>query len=383
MLATVDTSDLMIFLFVVGLRLFVPLLIPRFPLPAIIACLVIDAVDQTIFQQYTNLDLEGYQTYDKALDIYYLTVAYTSTMRNWSGSFVFEVGRFLWYYRLVGVLLFEYTQHRWLLLVFPNTFEYYFIAIEYLKTRRNPFSLTHRTVIVIAGMIWVFVKLPQEWWIHVAQNDFTDFAKQTVFGVEPDDGWGTALTNRPLVTIGLIVAIGGAVLWLRRASASLPAAEWKRTYDSDRQGESLGWTPPSKAAVPTAGWGKPFVEKVILVGFVSSIFSRILPDVEAGPVAITLAVGVVIAVNTLISEYLARREVSWRSTGIEFAVMGALNTVTVLVFFFMSGGDDDGLHLANTLFFVALLTLIVVLFDRYRDIGSMRRECPAAPPAGV
>ena len=32
-----DTTDLLVFLAVVGLRLFVPLLIPRFPLPAVIA----------------------------------------------------------------------------------------------------------------------------------------------------------------------------------------------------------------------------------------------------------------------------------------------------------------------------------------------------------
>ena len=101
------STDLLIFVVVVGLRLFVPLLIPRFPLPAILAALVIDAADQTIFQNNTDLDLTGYQGYDKALDIYYLTIAYLSTLRNWTDPFAFGVARFLWYYRLVGVLLFE------------------------------------------------------------------------------------------------------------------------------------------------------------------------------------------------------------------------------------------------------------------------------------
>ena len=101
-----ETSDLLIFWVVVAARFLVPLLIPRFPLPAILAALIIDAADQTIFQQFTNLDLEGYQGYDKALDIYYLAIAYISTMSNWSNIFAFRVSRFLFYWRLVGVALF-------------------------------------------------------------------------------------------------------------------------------------------------------------------------------------------------------------------------------------------------------------------------------------
>jgi len=43
-------SDVLIFLAVVFLRFSVPLLIPRFPLPSIVACLIINGVDQIIFQ---------------------------------------------------------------------------------------------------------------------------------------------------------------------------------------------------------------------------------------------------------------------------------------------------------------------------------------------
>ena len=94
---------------------------------------MLDGIDQTIFQTFTDLDLSGYQSYDKALDVYYLTIAYLSTLRNWSNGFAFEVGRFLFYYRLVGVVLFELLDSRALLLIFPNTFEYYFIVYEALR----------------------------------------------------------------------------------------------------------------------------------------------------------------------------------------------------------------------------------------------------------
>src|SRR5687767_52529 len=155
-------SDLLIFLAVVAARLFVPLAIPRFPLPAIIAAMIIDGVDQTIFQQYTDLNLDDYQSYDKALDIYYLSIAYLSTLRNWAHPLAFETSRFLFYYRLVGVVAFEATQARWLLLVFPNTFEYFFDFVEAVRTRWDPIRMTQRLVLGGAAFIWIFIKLPQE-----------------------------------------------------------------------------------------------------------------------------------------------------------------------------------------------------------------------------
>ncbi|MEM9042514.1 MAG: hypothetical protein AAGD33_21725, partial [Actinomycetota bacterium] len=161
-------SDLTVFLIVLLLRLFAPLLILRFPLPAIVFALMLDAADQTIFQTFTDLNLDSYQSYDKALDIHYLAIAYIATFRNWRNQMAVLVAIFLWYYRLVGVTLFELTEWRPLLLLFPNTFEYYFIAIAVVRLRWNDQSLSDRSVIGIAAAIWVFIKLPQEWWIHIA-----------------------------------------------------------------------------------------------------------------------------------------------------------------------------------------------------------------------
>ena len=93
----ITSTDWLVFVLVVGARFLLPLLIPFYPLPAIVLCLLLDGVDQTIFQVFTTLPLDGYQSYDKALDIYYLTVAYVSTFRNWTHLFAFRVSRFLLY----------------------------------------------------------------------------------------------------------------------------------------------------------------------------------------------------------------------------------------------------------------------------------------------
>ena len=365
-----DVSDLLIFGLVVGLRLIVPLFIPRFPLPSIIAALVIDAVDQTVFQQFTNLDLAGYQTYDKALDIYYLTIAYVSTMRNWGGGFAFKVGRFLWYYRLIGVVIFEQTQYRWLLLVFPNTFEYYFIAIEAIRLRYNPLAFAHKRIIAIAAAIWIFIKLPQEWWIHVAKLDFTNAVKQHIFGVEPEAKWMDAFTNRPLVSLALVIGAVAIVFAVRTFKKRLPTTEWTASYDSDVQNARLGWPAPAATATPTATFGVSVVEKAVLIGLVSTIFAMILPGVEAGPFAVIAAVAVLIAGNTVVSEFFARREIGWRSAGRQFVAMTAVNLALFFGWNLLWSGDEPPLPIAVTLFFVGLITLLTVLFDRYRDIGT-------------
>src|ERR1051325_6603676 len=110
---------LLVFIAVVGARLVLPLFIPAYPLPAIIGCLLLDGFDQPIFQSF-GYDPPGYQGYDKAMDIYYLAIAYLATMRNWTSRSAFGVSRFLYFYRLVGVTAFELTHWRPLLLIFPN-----------------------------------------------------------------------------------------------------------------------------------------------------------------------------------------------------------------------------------------------------------------------
>jgi hypothetical protein len=156
------------------MRLAQPLTIPYYPLPGVLACLILDAADQTIFQQFPGIALDRYQSYDKALDIYYLAITYLATMRNWTNRPAFRMSQFLYYYRLVGVVAFELSQVRMLLLIFPNTFEYFFIFYEAVRARWNTARLTGVAVVIAAALIWVFIKLPQEWWIHIAKLDVTE-----------------------------------------------------------------------------------------------------------------------------------------------------------------------------------------------------------------
>jgi hypothetical protein len=361
----VDTSDQLIFLIVVAARFVVPLFIPRFPIPAIVASLVIDAVDQTVFQQFTELDLVGYQTYDKALDIYYLTIAYTAALRNWTNGFALEAARFLWYYRLVGVVLFELTQWRPLLFIFPNTFEYFFIAYEAVRTRWDPLRLSRRAVLGMVAGIWIFVKLPQEWWIHIARNDFTDFMKETVFGADKNDAWFDVITNRLWMAALILLAFAALVIGWQRLRARLPEPDWSRRFDADRPLPAHAGIPGAlelARAGPALRW--PIVEKVALITLVTIIFGQLL-QIGATSAQILGATMIVVIVNSVLSPLLVQRGAGdRRSIAIEFVWLAVINSLIITVF--ASLVSTGGINRAAAWFFGTLLTLIITLFDRYR-----------------
>jgi hypothetical protein len=367
----IDTSDWIIFALVVGARFIIPLFIPFFPLPAIIAALLLDGVDQTIFQQFTNLPLDGYQSYDKALDIYYLTVAYISTFRNWTNNFAFRVSQFLYYYRLVGVVLFETTQIRALLLIFPNTFEYFFIWYEAVKLWWNPRKLTRTAVISAAVGIWIVIKLPQEYWIHIAQNDVTDTIK-ALLGGGPEDAWGALIAaNLLLIILVLFVLAVALVALYRLLRNNTPAPEHK-----------MGWRANDNTVMPTADeftrarrtlyrrvFDADLLEKIVLVGFIIYIFANILPNVATSGTRLFVYIAVLVTATTAISHYFGRRGTTVASGIRHFLIVFGVNMSLVYLMLTIFGRSGNW---SNILLFQLLVAVIVTLFDRFQPYREAR-----------
>ena len=374
-------SDLAVFLIVLLLRLFVPLLILRDPLPAIMFALVLDAADQTIFQALTDIDLTNYQSYDKALDVFYLAIAYIATFRNWRNATAVAVAIGLWYYRLIGVTLFELTEWRPLLIIFPNTFEYYFIAIAVIRLRWDERRLTKKQVLSIAACIWVFIKLPQEYWIHIAQLDVTDFVKEDLLGVETTASFADGFSNRPLVGLAmlavLLIIIGvGAVLW-RRA----PEPDHAFTFDADKVSKF-----DDRPAVGTSTerpWMEGLFEKILLITLLSIIFGRAIPGSNASIPEVLFGVAVLVATNALVSQWLRNRGYSWSSVGRAFFGNLVVNTGLLFLLVLLTPSSDESSSGLATGFFLFLLSLIIALFDRYRPTRepvSLRGDVLAAEP---
>lgn len=376
-----ESRDLVVLALVIAARFFVPLAIPRYPIPAGIAALVIDGVDQTIFQIFTTLPLAGYQSYDKALDVYYLSIQYLSTLRNWTNLAAFAMSRFLFYYRLVGSLLFEVLQLRALLLLFPNTFEYFFLFYEGVRLRWNPKRMSAAMVIGAAFAIWVFVKVPQEYWIHIAQFDVTDMLKTKVFGMPLDAAWETALAENVPLVMAMLASVAALILAARWFLVHrLPPANWRFSFDVDAHGMDVA--PAEVVAVQRAGARSLFdvemFEKIALVSLVTVTFWRILPGVQASPISITVGVTVVIVANTVFSEWLVRYGVRWQSALLEFAVMAVVNALVVGAYVVILPFVDGAIDVPATLFSVLLLTLLVTMYDRFRPYYQVRRNRAAA-----
>ena len=162
-----------------------------------------------------------------------------------------------------------------------------------------------------AGLIWVFVKLPQEWWIHVAQLDFTDFLAE--------HSWAAPL---------LIVS-----------------SRSRRSCSGSSSGRGCGRPTTPGSSTPTrcpSRWtrrrrcrpGGPStarlrsyadVEKVVLLGLLSVIFAQSLPGVRASTFDLFVGIAAVVVVNGAITLAVARRGTSIESTALQFGLRILLN----------------------------------------------------------
>jgi len=360
-----DLFTLFIIIVVVGSRLLVPLLIPRYPLPAILASLIIDAVDQTVFQTFTDLELKGYQNYDKALDIYYLSIAYLSTLRNWTNRAAFQISQFLFYYRMFGNALFEITQIRMILFIFPNTFEYFFIFVSGTALFYKMKRLSIRLLLAVAAFIWIFIKFPQEYWIHIAKLDTTDLFKEKILNVPLETSWTTAFAQNIWVfpAFAIIFLAIGVILF--KIIKILPKPDHKLNFGIDI----------SEKLTPTGITGtfirnillrkRDFAEKIFFVSLITIIFSHVFPSFQAGTSDLILGVSFVILANAVVSYALIKYSKFKVDILNKFNFILIVNVVIAYAFAIFLAGDRNVNYFV--IFFLAyLLTLITILYDRFK-----------------
>lgn len=171
-------------LIVIAIRLVVPLLIFRYNLIGGLAAMAVDALDVVMIEV---LGMGGfgdhYAQLDKALDTYYLTIQLIVAW-GWENQWARIPAIVFYIHRVVGVVLFEITGLRWLLLVFPNMFEnwwLYCVAVARFAPRWAPRSWATLLVPVIALLI---PKLAQEYLLHYAEAQPWDWIKRNILGTD-------------------------------------------------------------------------------------------------------------------------------------------------------------------------------------------------------
>ncbi len=159
---------------VVALRLLVPLTIFRWPLGGALASMIVDALDVVLVDLFAGLLGERpefgplYAQLDKWLDLYYLSIeAYIAS--RWSEAILRRTALALFAWRLLGVIVFEITALREVLVVFPNLFENLYLYV--LLARRFAPRFLPRTVaqMLLLLVILYIPKAVQEWVLHWEQ----------------------------------------------------------------------------------------------------------------------------------------------------------------------------------------------------------------------
>ena len=108
------------------IRIGAALLIFKWPLFGVLLSALLDGYDWDYLHTAKNFNYDLYQTWDKAMDVTYLTVAII-TVRHWKDAVAKKIAIFFYSLRTSGVLLYFLFQIKPLLFFFPNIFENFFI----------------------------------------------------------------------------------------------------------------------------------------------------------------------------------------------------------------------------------------------------------------
>lgn len=138
----------------------------RWALAGSLAAIAIDLSDLFMMNLLDLGGVRNYQALDKWLDLAYMGTFLWAAMR-WSGP-ARSVAAGLFAYRIAGVLLFELTGNRWVLLGFPNVFEFWFVFVAAARRWRPGYELTFRRSAARLAPLFV-LKEAQEYVLHGAR----------------------------------------------------------------------------------------------------------------------------------------------------------------------------------------------------------------------
>jgi hypothetical protein len=172
------STETLVSVLVIAVRLAVPLSIVRWPLAGAIASIIADTFDHSFLQRYGFGLFEGdaYQHLDKLLDTWYLCFLALAIAR-WANPLARRVGYFLFGWRVIGFLAFEFTGVRQFLVFFPNALENFFLLWVVITKFSPDFALTRRRLVMLltvavipkvyteAMMHWVYPDQAHSWLI--------------------------------------------------------------------------------------------------------------------------------------------------------------------------------------------------------------------------
>ncbi len=150
---------------IILVRIIVPITILMYPFAGSLLSVYLDGLDWEYLRLVVAFNPILYQYTDKFLDLYYQVFEVTLTQR-WTNIPAKRMANFLFCFRLCGVLIFFLTGLQEILIIFPNTYEMFFIIYEglwFFRRKEPKFSLISLTYLLT---ILVIPKVIQEYFLH-------------------------------------------------------------------------------------------------------------------------------------------------------------------------------------------------------------------------
>jgi hypothetical protein len=142
----------------------------RYPLLGFFLAFEVDAYDLTLIKIFGGDYFNGYQTWDKMLDFYYLSIALLLSL-SWVNLAAKRIGIMFFVYRFIGMVAFFITGVRRTLFFFPNIFDLYFLyCLSYKKVYKKEPLTTKKGMVTVVLTLFV-IKMIQEYIIHVGEVD--------------------------------------------------------------------------------------------------------------------------------------------------------------------------------------------------------------------
>lgn len=149
-----------------AIRILGSLPVLRWPLAGGLLAVAVDLSDLLLRDVLDLGGIPDYQAFDKWIDQVYLGAFLVVALR-WAGpERAIAVGLYL--FRLVGFVAFEVSGERALLLLFPNVFELWFLAVAAIHRFRPGFAWRPAAIVAVLAVL-VVVKEAQEWALHGAR----------------------------------------------------------------------------------------------------------------------------------------------------------------------------------------------------------------------
>jgi len=143
-------------------RIFASLIVFKFNFYGGLLVILIDFSDLFMMNMISLGGVRNYQTLDKFLDLFYISFFLLISFK-WAPK-VRNISIGLYLFRIIGFVLFEIFEERFILFLFPNIFEFWFIGIAFLSKFKKSFSTKNLVLVLI---IAIGLKMIQEYILHV------------------------------------------------------------------------------------------------------------------------------------------------------------------------------------------------------------------------